>query len=146
MTFSKKFKVSLLAVAIISFAQVPAISAAQHFTRSESSMLMSSLVVITVSAIPVVFPIQSSQGASDHSKESGEKDDEFVYLKAQDENGNPVQLKLPKEAQDRVEITEKDRIKLEAGEKGEQVLFVNGTATYLFVNQKDAAILQHKAL
>lgn len=146
MTFSKKFKMSLLAASIISLAQISTVTSAQHLTDSESSMLMSSLMVVAVSAIPVVLPVQSSQGASDHSKESSDKDDEFVYLKAQDENGNPVELKLPKEAQDRVEITEKDRIKLEAGEKGEQVLYVNGAAKYLFVNKKDAAILQHKVL
>lgn len=146
MIFSKKFKMSLLAVSIISLAQVPTMVSAQHLTNSESSTIMTSFVLVAVSASPVVIPIQSVQGSSRSSRASSAKDDEFVYLQAKDEKGNPVQLKLPKEAKDRVKITAEDRIKLEVGEKGEQMLYVNGDAKYLFVNKKDATILHNKAL
>lgn len=147
MIFSKKLKSSLLTLSMISFTQIPSIAYSQYFTTSESSMLTSSLIVSAVSAMPIVLPIESSKGMSFASKNSSEEEeDQFVYLDAKDEAGNPIQLKLPKEMEDRVQITADDKIKLEDGKKGDRILYINGKAKHLFIKQNDANILQHKAL
>lgn len=146
MTISKKLKISLLAVSMISFTQMPMIASAQ-LNDSESSMVVSSIVMISVAVLPVVASTEITRGTSDSSNGSiAQEDDDFVYLDAKDEAGNPVQLKLPKEVKDRVQINADDKIKLEDGKKGERMLYVNGEAKHLFVKHADANILKQKAL
>ena len=145
MTISKKLKISLLAVSMISFTQMPMIACAQ-LNDSESSMVLSSIVMISVAVLPVVASTEITRGTSDSSNGSIAQEDDFVYLDAKDEAGNPVQLKLPKEVKDRVQINADDKIKLEDGKKGERMLYVNGEAKHLFVKHADANILKQKAL
>lgn len=146
MIFSKKLKVSLLAVSMITFSQMPMTASAQ-LTDSESSMVASSLVMISVAVLPVLASTEITRGASGSSDGShAQEEDDFVYLDAKDEAGNPVQLKLPKEARDRVQLKPEDKIKLEDGTKGERMLYVNGEAKHLFIKHADANILQQKAL
>lgn len=146
MPISKKLKISLLAVSMISFIQMPQIALAQ-LNDSESSMVLSSMVMISVAVLPVIASTEITRGTSHSSNGSiAQEEDDFVYLDAKDEAGNPVQLKLPKEARDRVEIHADDKIKLEEGQKGERMLYVNGEAKHLFVKHVDANILKQKAL
>lgn len=146
MTISKKLKISLLAVSMISFTQMPMIASAQ-LNDSESSMVVSSIVMISVAVLPVVASTEITRGTSDSSNGSiAQEEDDFVYLDAKDEAGNLVQLKLPKEVKDRVQINADDKIKLEDGKKGERMLYVNGEAKHLFVKHADANILKQKAL
>lgn len=146
MILSKKLKISLLAVSMVSLIQMPMIASAQ-LNDSESSMVISSVMMISVAVLPVVASTELTRGASDSSNGSvAEEEDDFVYLDAKDEAGNPVQLKLPKEVKDRVQINADDKIKLEDGTKGERMLYINGEAKHLFVKHADANILQQKAL
>jgi len=146
MTISKKLKISLLAVSMISFTQMPMIASAQ-LNDSESSMVVSSIVMISVAVLPVVASTEITRGTSDSSNGSiAQEEDDFVYLDAKDEAGNLVQLKLRKEVKDRVQINADDKIKLEDGKKGERMLYVNGEAKHLFVKHADANILKQKAL
>src|SRR5699024_3121280 len=146
MTISKKLKISLLAVSMISFTQMPMIASAQ-LNDSESSMVVASIVMISVAVLPVVASTEITRGTSDSSNGSiAQEEDDFVYLDAKDEAGNLVQLKLPKEVKDRVQINADDKIKLEDGKKGERMLYVNGEAKHLFVKHADANILKQKAL
>lgn len=146
MIVSKKLKVSLLAVSMITFSQMPMTASAQ-LTDSESSMVASSVVMISVAVLPILASTEITRGASDSSDGSiAQEEDDFVYLDAKDEAGNPVQLKLPKEVKDRVQLKPEDKIKLEDGAKGERMLYVNGEAKHLFIKHADANILQQKAL
>ncbi len=147
MTISKKLKNTLLTAVMISLVQVPMMALAQfNLNNSESSMLASSMVVISVSALPMVVSTEMTQSVSKSSDASTSQEDNFIYLDAKDEAGNPVQLKLPKEVKDRVQINADDKIKLEDGKKGERMLYVNGEAEHLFVKHADANILKQKAL
>lgn len=139
----KTFKRSLLALSVISLLQAPLLFA-QDSNRSESSVIYSSIVVIGVSAMPIILPMavfDSMSGSSDKNDE-----DEFIYIDALDENGTPIKLKLAKEAKGQVSIKPEDRVRLEVGDKGERVLYINGEAKNLFLEQGDSNILKQKAL
>lgn len=139
----KTFKRSLLAFSVISLLQAPLLFA-QDSNRSESSVIYSSIVVIGVSAMPIILPMavfDSMSGSSDKNDE-----DEFIYIDALDENGTPIKLKLAKEAKGQVSIKPEDRVRLEVGDKGERVLYINGEAKNLFLEQGDSNILKQKAL
>lgn len=139
----KTFKRSLLAFSVISLLQAPLLFA-QDSNRSESSVIYSSIVVIGVSAMPIILPMavfDSMSGSSDKNDE-----DEFIYIDALDENGTPIKLKLAKEAKGKVSIKPEDRVRLEVGDKGERVLYINGEAKNLFLEQGDSNILKQKAL
>lgn len=139
----KTFKRGLLALSVISLLQAPLLFA-QDSNRSESSVIYSSIVVIGVSAMPIILPMavfDSMSGSSDKNDE-----DEFIYIDALDENGTPIKLKLAKEAKGKVSIKPEDRVRLEVGDKGERVLYINGEARNLFLEQGDSNILKQKAL
>lgn len=139
----KTFKRSLLAFSVISLLQAPLLFA-QDSNRSESSVIYSSIVVIGVSAMPIILPMavfDSMSGSSDKNDE-----DEFIYIDALDENGTPIKLKLAKEAKGQVSIKPEDRVRLEVGDKGERVLYINGEAKNLFLEQGDSNILKQKTL
>lgn len=94
--------------------------------------------------MPIILPMavfDSMSGSSDKNDE-----DEFIYIDALDENGTPIKLKLAKEAKGQVSIKPEDRVRLEVGDKGERVLYINGEAKNLFLEQGDSNILKQKTL
>lgn len=141
-----KLKRGLLCVAVASMLQIPMASMlyAQESNNSESSMILTSVAIIGISMMPIILPATISGQSADSSER--DQDEDFVYIDAQDEAGKPVQLRLPKTAKDKVEIQPTDKIAMKVGVDGDRTLYVNGVAKNIFIQTKDAEILQQKPL
>lgn len=100
--------------------------------------------MVGISAMPIILPMTVFDSMADKSDKS--LAEEFVYVDAQNEEGEPVKLKLPKEAADKVSINPTDKIKIEVGDKGDRTLYVNGEAKTLFLREGDSHILKQKPL
>ena len=139
-------KRGLLCVAVVSMLQIPMASMlyAQESNNSESSMILTSVALIGISMMPIILPATISGQSADSSER--DQDEDFVYIDAQDEAGKPVQLRLPKSAKDKVEIQPTDKIAMKVGVDGDRTLYVNGVAKNIFIQTKDAEILQQKPL
>ena len=139
-------KRGVLCVAVASILQVSMVSMlyAQESNNSESSVILTSIAIIGISMMPVILPATISGQSADSSER--DQDEDFVYIDAQDEAGKPVQLRLPKTAKDKVAIQPTDKIAMKVGVDGDRTLYVNGVAKNIFIQTKDAEILQQKPL
>lgn len=143
MMAAHRFKKMLLTLSVMTLLQSPVVYG-QDSNKSESSIIYSSIVTLGISAMPIILPMAVFDSMVDSSDKSAA--DEFIYMDAQDEAGNPVKLKLPKEAADKVSIAPTDKIKIEVGDKGDRTLYINGEAKTLFLREEDGNILKQKAL
>ncbi len=143
MITTSRLKKTILTLSIISLLQTPLVFG-QDSNRSESSVIYSSIVMVGISAMPIILPMTVFDSMADKSDKS--LAEEFVYVDAQNEEGEPVKLKLPKEAADKVSINPTDKIKIEVGDKGDRTLYVNGEAKTLFLREGDSHILKQKPL
>lgn len=143
MIATQRFKKILLTISVMALLQIPVVFA-QDSNRSESSVIYSSIVTVGISAMPIILPMAVFDSMVDSSDKSAA--DEFIYIDAQDEAGNPIKLKLPKEAADKVSIEPTDKIKIEVGDKGDRTLYINGEAKTLFLHAEDGNILKQKSL
>ena len=109
------------------------------------------VVVSGISLMPVILSgigIDGSvEGSTDNSTQSKkDEDDQFFYINALDEKGNPVRLKLPNTAKHRVTIMPTDKVAIKVGNDGERMLYVNGKMQNLFLSKDDTYLLKHERI